>query len=88
MFIFDEPTTGLHFHDIKKLLASFYALLDKGHTVVVVEHNMDLVKCADHIIDLGIEGGIRGGEVIAQGTPEEVAKSIKSITAPYLREKI
>ncbi|MDB4404854.1 ATP-binding cassette domain-containing protein, partial [bacterium] len=88
LFIFDEPTTGLHFHDIKKLLASFYALLDKGHTVVVVEHNMDLVKCADHIIDLGIEGGIRGGEVIAQGTPEEVAKNKKSITAPYLREKI
>jgi excinuclease ABC subunit A len=78
----------LHFHDIKKLLASFYALLDKGHTVVVVEHNMDLVKCADHVIDLGIEGGIRGGEVIAQGTPEEVAKNKKSITAPYLSEKI
>ena len=88
LFIFDEPTTGLHFHDIKKLLASFYALLDKGHTVVVVEHNMDLVKCADHIIDLGIEGGIRGGEVIAQGTPEEIAQSKKSLTAPYLREKI
>ncbi len=84
LFIFDEPTTGL----IKKLLASFYALLDKGHTVVVVEHNMDLVKCADHIIDLGIEGGIRGGNVIAQGTPEEVAKSTESITAPYLLEKI
>jgi len=73
LFIFDEPTTGLHFHDIKKLLKSFYALLDKGHTVIVVEHNLDLIKCADHIIDLGIEGGIRGGQIIAQGTPEEVA---------------
>ncbi len=88
LFIFDEPTTGLHFHDIKKLLASFYALLDKGHTVVVVEHNLDLIKCADHIIDLGLDGGIHGGNVIAQGTPEEVAKSNKSYTAQYLREKI
>ena len=88
IFIFDEPTTGLHFHDIKKLLASFYALLDKGHTVIVVEHNLDLIKCADNIIDLGIEGGIRGGNVIAQGTPEEVAQSKKSVTAPYLRDKI
>lgn len=88
MFIFDEPTTGLHFHDIKKLLASFYALLDNGHTVIVVEHNLDLIKCADHIIDLGLEGGTKGGEIIAQGTPEEVAKSKKSITAPYLLEKL
>lgn len=88
LFIFDEPTTGLHFHDINKLLASFYALLDKGHTVIVVEHNLDLVKCADHIIDLGLEGGEKGGEVIAQGTPEEVAKNTQSFTAEYLREKI
>ena len=88
LFIFDEPTTGLHFHDIKKLLASFYALLEKGHTVIVVEHNMELVKCADHIIDLGLEGGEKGGEIIAQGTPEEVAKSKKSFTATYLKEKI
>lgn len=88
LFIFDEPTTGLHFHDIKKLLASFYALLDNGHTVIVVEHNLDLIKCADHIIDLGPEGGIRGGQIIAQGTPEEVAKSKNSITAPYLKEKL
>jgi len=88
VFIFDEPTTGLHFHDIKKLLTSFYALLEKGHTVIVVEHNLDLIKCADYIIDLGIEGGIRGGNVIAQGTPEEVAKSKESVTAPYLIEKI
>jgi excinuclease ABC subunit A len=88
LFIFDEPTTGLHFHDIQKLLASFYALLDKGHTLIVVEHNLDLIKCADHIIDLGPEGGIRGGQVIAQGTPEEVAKSKKSFTAEYLRDKL
>ena len=88
LFIFDEPTTGLHFHDINKLLASFYALLDKGHTVIVVEHNMDLVKCADHIIDLGLEGGEKGGEVMAEGTPEEVSKNKKSLTAKYLSEKI
>jgi excinuclease ABC subunit A len=88
LFIFDEPTTGLHFHDIKKLLASFYALLDKGHTVIVVEHNLDLIKCADHIIDLGLDGGTNGGHVIAQGTPEEVAKNKTSYTAGYLREKL
>ncbi len=88
LFIFDEPTTGLHFHDINKLLASFYALLDKGHTVIVVEHNMDLIKCADHIIDLGLEGGDKGGQVIVQGTPEEVSANRKSYTASYLKEKI
>ncbi|RMA64523.1 excinuclease ABC subunit UvrA [Ulvibacter antarcticus] len=88
LFIFDEPTTGLHFHDIKKLLASFYALLDKGHTVIVVEHNLDLIKCADHIIDLGPEGGNRGGQVMAQGTPEEVVKIKASVTAKYLIEKL
>ena len=88
LFIFDEPTTGLHFHDIKKLLASFYALLDKGHTVIVVEHNMDLVKCADYVIDLGQDGGINGGQLIAEGTPEEVSKNTKSYTAQYLLEKL
>ena len=88
LFIFDEPTTGLHFHDINKLLTSFYALLDKGHTVIVVEHNIDLIKCADHIIDLGLEGGERGGEVMAQGTPEEVSINKDSLTASYLLEKI
>ena len=88
LFIFDEPTTGLHFHDINKLLKSFYALLDKGHTVIVVEHNMDLIKCADHVIDLGIDGGEKGGDLITQGTPEEVAKNKKSYTAAYLSEKI
>ncbi len=88
LFIFDEPTTGLHFHDIQKLLASFYALLEKGHTLIVVEHNLDLIKCADHIIDLGLEGGVRGGQLIVSGTPEEVAKNKKSFTAEYLREKL
>ena len=88
LFIFDEPTTGLHFHDINKLLRSFYALLDKGHTVVVVEHNMDVAKCADHIIDLGPEGGKNGGNIIAQGRPNEVIKVQKSVTAPFLKERL
>src|SRR5690554_2519556 len=88
LFIFDEPTTGLHFHDINKLLASFYALLDLGHTVIVVEHNLDLIKCADYIIDLGPEGGENGGNIIAHGTPEEVAKCKDSHTAHYLKEKL
>lgn len=88
LFIFDEPTTGLHFHDIKKLLKSFTALIEKGHSIVVIEHNIELIKCADYIIDLGLEGGDNGGQLIAQGTPEEVVKSKKSITAPYLKEKL
>ena len=88
LFIFDEPTTGLHFHDIQKLLKSFNALLDKGHSVIVIEHNMDLVKCADHVIDLGLDGGETGGYLIAEGTPEEVAKNKKSYTAPFLKEKL
>ena len=88
LFIFDEPTTGLHFHDIKKLLKSFYALIEKGHSVIVIEHNMDLVKCADYVIDLGLEGGEKGGHLIATGTPEDVAKDKKSYTAKYLKEKL
>lgn len=88
LFIFDEPTTGLHFHDIKKLLASFDALLENGHSVIVVEHNLDLIKCADYVIDLGPEGGEKGGYVVAQGSPEEIVKSTKSITAEFLREKL
>ncbi|MUP45547.1 excinuclease ABC subunit UvrA [Gramella sp. BOM4] len=88
LFIFDEPTTGLHFHDIKKLLKSFNALIAKGHSIVVIEHNMDLVKCADHIIDLGPEGGEDGGYLIAAGTPEEVVKVEKSYTGKYLKEKL
>ncbi len=88
LFIFDEPTTGLHFHDIKKLLKSFNALIKKGHSVIVIEHNMDLVKCADYVIDLGPEGGENGGHLVAFGTPEEVAKNKKSYTAKYLKEKL
>ena len=88
LFIFDEPTTGLHFHDINKLLKSFHALLDNGHTVIVVEHNIDLIKCADHIIDLGKDGGEKGGELMAQGTPEEITTFKDSYTASYLSEKI
>jgi len=87
-FIFDEPTTGLHFHDIQKLLSSFYALLDKGHTIVVVEHNLELIKCADHVIDLGPEGGQNGGQIVAQGTPEEIIQISTSFTGQYLKEKI
>ncbi len=88
LFIFDEPTTGLHFHDIKKLLKSFNALIEKGHSVVVIEHNIDLVKCADYIIDLGPEGGINGGDLLVSGTPEEVVKNKKSYTANYLKPKL
>ena len=87
-FIFDEPTTGLHFHDIKKLLASFEALIQKGHSIVVVEHNLDLIKCADYLIDLGLDGGEEGGQLIASGTPEEVVKNKKSYTAAYLKDKL
>ncbi len=88
LFIFDEPTTGLHFHDIKKLLTSFYALLENGHTLIVVEHNLDLIKCADFIIDMGPEGGEKGGTIVAQGTPEQVTANPTSYTAKYLREKL
>ena len=88
LFIFDEPTTGLHFHDIKKLLASFNALIKNGHSIIVIEHNIELIKCADYIIDLGLEGGKKGGELIFQGTPEALAKNKKSLTASYLAEKL
>ncbi|WP_334058140.1 excinuclease ABC subunit UvrA [Polaribacter sp. P097] len=88
LFIFDEPTTGLHFHDIKKLLKSFNALIEKGHSILVIEHNMELIKCADYIIDLGLEGGKNGGELIFEGTPEKLATNKKSYTAKYLAEKL
>ncbi|MGM0636020.1 MAG: excinuclease ABC subunit UvrA [Bacteroidota bacterium] len=88
LFIFDEPTTGLHFHDIKKLLKSFDALIEKGHSVLVIEHNLELIKCADYIIDLGPEGGENGGYLVAEGTPEEIIKNKKSFTAKYLKEKL
>lgn len=85
LFIFDEPTTGLHFHDIKKLLKSFDELLDKGHSVIVIEHNMELVKCADYVIDLGPEGGEKGGNLVVEGTPEEIIRNNESHTAKYLK---
>ena len=88
LFVFDEPTTGLHFHDIKKLLKSFDALIEKGHSIIVIEHNIDLIKCADYIIDLGPEGGENGGQILAVGTPEEIVKDKKSITGKYLKEKL
>lgn len=87
MFIFDEPTTGLHLQDIKKLLKAFDALLLHGHSVIVIEHNLDVAKCADNIIDLGPEGGNKGGQLIFEGTPEECIKCTKSITGKYLNEK-
>ncbi|MEN8193019.1 MAG: excinuclease ABC subunit UvrA [Bacteroidota bacterium] len=86
LFIFDEPTTGLHFHDIAKLLDSFYLLLEKNNSVVIIEHNLDIIKCADHVIDLGPEAGDKGGELVAIGTPEEVAKNPDSYTGKYLKE--
>ncbi|WP_103068040.1 excinuclease ABC subunit UvrA [Aquimarina sediminis] len=88
LFIFDEPTTGLHFHDIKKLLKSFNELISKGHSILVIEHNLDLVKCADYIIDLGLEGGKNGGNIIAKGSPEEIVKVKESYTATFLKEKL
>ena len=88
MFIFDEPTTGLHFHDIKKLLKSFERLLARGHSLVIIEHNMDVIKCADYLIDLGPEGGENGGNLVACGTPEEVAKCEESYTGEFLKEKL
>jgi len=88
LFVFDEPTTGLHFHDIKKLLTSFDALIEKGHSIIVIEHNLDLIKCADWIIDLGPEGGENGGQLLAVGTPEEIVKNKKSITGKYLITKL
>ncbi len=88
IFVFDEPTTGLHFHDIKCLLRAFDALLDRWHTVVIIEHNMDVIKCADYVIDLGREGGEEGGSLVASGTPEEVALCEQSYTGQFLREKL
>ena len=88
LFIFDEPTTGLHFHDINLLTDSFNRLIAKGHTVVVIEHNLDVAKIADHIIDLGPEGGSEGGNIVACGTPEQVAENGDSYTAAFLKAKL
>ena len=84
LFIFDEPTTGLHFHDIKKLLAAFDALIKRGHSILIIEHNLEMIKCADWVIDMGPEGGEKGGYVIAEGTPEDIAKCEQSYTGKFL----
>ncbi|HHX31019.1 MAG TPA: excinuclease ABC subunit UvrA, partial [Bacteroidales bacterium] len=88
LYILDEPTTGLHFEDIRVLLTVLNKLVDKGNTVIVIEHNLDIIKCADYIIDLGPEGGERGGTILATGTPEEIVKSKKSYTAKFLSEEL
>jgi len=88
LFIFDEPTTGLHFDDIRKLLDCFQKLINNGHSVIVIEHNLDILKCADHIIDLGPEGGKGGGYVLGSGTPEKITKLKKSYTGKFLKEYV
>ena len=88
VYILDEPTTGLHFEDVKVLLGVLNRLVDKGNTVIVIEHNMDVIKCADYVIDMGPEGGRGGGQVVACGTPEQVAQSTTSITAQFLKQEL
>ena len=88
LFIFDEPTTGLHFHDIKKLLEAFNALISRGNSILIIEHNLEIIKSADWIIDLGPEGGKDGGNIVFEGTPEEITKCKESYTGKYLKEKI
>ena len=88
LFIFDEPTTGLHFHDIQRLLHAFDALIERGHTILIIEHNLEIIKCADHIIDIGPDGGDRGGQLVACGTPEQIAACPQSITGKYLKDKL
>jgi excinuclease ABC subunit A len=88
LFIFDEPTTGLHFYDIEKLLIAFNALIEQGHSVVVIEHNTEVIKCADYIIDIGPVGGENGGTIQFEGNPEELVKFGENITAMFLKEKL
>lgn len=88
LFIFDEPTTGLHFHDVKTLLKAFDSLIERGHTIIIIEHNMDVIKCADHIIDIGLEGGKEGGHIVCEGTPEDITKDPNSYTGNFLKEKL
>jgi excinuclease ABC subunit A len=88
LFIFDEPTTGLHFHDINKLLDAFNALIENGHTIIVIEHNPDVIKTADWIIDLGPEGGDKGGNIVFEGTPEQLLKAKGSYTGQFIAQKI
>lgn len=86
IFVLDEPTTGLHTHDVKKLLEVLQRIVDNGDTVLVIEHNLDVIKCADHIIDLGPEGGDEGGQIMAEGTPESIAQVTNSYTGQYLKK--
>ena len=88
LFIFDEPTTGLHFYDIQRLLHAFDALIERGHTILIIEHNLEIIKCADHIIDIGPDGGDRGGQLVACGTPEQIAACPQSVTGKYLKDKL
>ena len=88
LFIFDEPTTGLHFHDINKLILAFDELIKEKHSIIVIEHNIDVIKCSDHIIDLGPEGGEKGGNIVFNGTPEDIINCKTSITGKYLKNKI
>ena len=88
IFVFDEPTTGLHFHDIKTLMKAFDALIAKGHTVIIIEHNLEVIKCADHLIDIGPEGGEKGGNLVFEGTPEQILKCEASYTGKFLKEKM
>ena len=88
LFIFDEPTTGLHFHDIQRLLDAFNALIARGHSILIIEHNMEIIKCADHVIDMGPDGGDRGGQLVACGTPEEIAANPNSLTGKFLKDKL
>jgi excinuclease ABC subunit A len=88
IFVFDEPTTGLHFHDIKTLMKAFDALIAKGHTVIIIEHNLEIIKCADHIIDLGPEGGENGGNIVFEGTPENLILYENSYTGKFLKGKL
>jgi len=88
MYILDEPTTGLHFEDVKHLIHVLDRLTDKGNTIIVIEHNLDIIKVADHIIDVGPEGGTKGGNIIATGTPEKIAKNKKSYTGHYLKDEL
>ena len=88
LYILDEPTTGLHFEDVKILMEAITKLVDLGNSFIIIEHNLDVIKLADHLIDIGPEGGKHGGEIIAKGTPEEVVKSRKSLTAKYLKKEL
>lgn len=88
LFIFDEPTTGLHFHDIKRLLHAFDALIERGHSIIVIEHNLDVIKMADYIIDLGPDGGDKGGQVVYAGTPEGIVNCKESFTGQFLKDKL